>query len=125
MDAIHGRLSDYPVLADDVVTVQVTVPRGSLVFDWKHQVSPHTQGMQSSKPRPTMDPNLPVVGGRPNGGNMNAIGRGSKGSPLVDHNNDVDVKESRVGVDEVMDNRSYEKIKQTFKCPKFSGQAKD
>jgi hypothetical protein len=33
MDAVHDCLSDYPVLPDDVVTVQITFPRGGLVVD--------------------------------------------------------------------------------------------
>jgi hypothetical protein len=123
LDAVHGCLSDSPVLADDVVTVQVTVPRGGIVFDRNQFVDHGAKKIQPSKPRPTIDPPLPVMGGRPNGGNR-SNGRGGEVSPMDGINVAyADMRERRE--DSGMDNRSYEKIKQTFKCPKFSGQTKD
>jgi hypothetical protein len=98
MDTENGYLSDYPVLVDDVVTVQFTMPRGGLVPDRKF-VS-HAKAKQTSKPQPTLDLNISVQQSR----------YGGKGDDKDEGG---------------MDNRSYDKIKQTFKCPKFSGQPKD
>ncbi len=102
MDVVHGRLSDYPVLADDVVTVQVTLPRGGLVLDRivPGNTGPRSRLRQTSKPQPTLDPTIPP-----------------QGSSWV---------EERTNKEEGgMDSRSYDKIKQTFKCSKFSGQPND
>ncbi len=98
MDAVHGCLSDYPVLTDDVVTVQITLPRGGLVVDRtvpgkSASASPPSRSRPTSKPQPTREGNEMVRG----------EDKGEGG----------------------MDGRSYDKIKQTFKCPKFSGQPKD
>jgi hypothetical protein len=98
MDAVNGYLSDYSVLSDDVVTVQITVPRGGLVSDQNTNRNERTQGRQASKPQPTVEPN-------------------DQAHHRRDTKDDID--------EGGMDNRSYEKLKQTFKCPKFTGSSKD
>jgi hypothetical protein len=135
MDA-DGLLSDYPVLIDDVVTVTVTVPRGGSVSDRKVPTGPtdsRNRPMHTSKPRPTMDPNMESRHGRagtrgrdgmPNG-NKSVERRGTS-NRLEDNYDDKPVERNYDDKEEGgRDSRSYDKIKQTFKCPKFSGQTKD
>jgi hypothetical protein len=97
MDPANGCLSDYSVLNEDVVIVQVTMPRGG--FDSDRNT--HRQGRQTSKPRPTFEPNDQA---------QNSIRNEDRGG-----DND----------EGGMNNRSYDKLKQTFKCPKFTGIPKD
>ena len=93
MDSVHGYLSDYSVLNDDVVIVHVTMPRGGLVSD-------RNQGRQTSKPLPTFEPN---------------------DQPRHDRKEGKEDDNDEGG----LNNRSYDKLKQTFKCPKFTGFPKD
>jgi hypothetical protein len=101
MDAVNGYLSDYNVLNNDVITVQLTVMRGGLVSDRntpRNERTERTSGRQTSKPQPTIEPH----------------------EQFHYRRNEQDNNK-----DGGMDNRSYEKLKQTFKCPKFTGSAKD
>jgi hypothetical protein len=132
MDA-DGLLSDYPVLVDEVVTVNVTIPRGGYVSDQKVSTGTtdfRARSMQTSKPRPTMDPNMDSRHGRAgvrgregmSNGNRSVERRGTfnrmEGNLEANQRSDDREESGR-------DSRSYDKIKQTFKCPKFSGQTKD
>ncbi len=102
MDTVFGRLSDYQIADGDVVVVMVltTMTRG---------------GNQSErfKPQPTRDStNL-----------SDTRARRPTHTPIRDGLSSENQREEKEG--STMDNRSYEKLKQTFKCPKFSGQTKD
>ncbi len=74
------------------------MPRGGLVSDRNTKRNERTQGRQASKPQPTFEPN-----------------------DQAHHRRDAKDDNDEGG----MDNRSYEKLKQTFKCPKFTGSSKD
>jgi hypothetical protein len=100
MDPVHGHLSDYSVLNEDVVTVQVTMPRGGLVSDRNTHEQARPHGRQTSKPQPTFE--------------HNDQARHSQNEDRGGGNDDGG-----------MNNRSYDKLKQTFKCPKFTGFPKD
>jgi hypothetical protein len=100
LDVSFGRLSDYDIGDGDVVVVMVvsTMTRGGYVPE---RVVPVT-GAQF-KPQPTHD---------------SIISSTTREGRPIQNTRDEDEGST-------MDKRSYEKLKQTFKCPKFSGQPKD
>jgi hypothetical protein len=78
MDAVHGCLSDYPVLTDDVVTVQYTFPRGGLVVDRtvpgkSASASPPSRSRPTSKPQPTREGNEMARGEDKGEGGMDGL----------------------------------------------------
>jgi hypothetical protein len=126
---VDGLLSDYPVLVDDVVTVNVTVPWGGSISDRKAPTDSRIRAMSTSKPMPTTDPKMESRQGRAGGrrestpnGNKSGERRGTF-NRLEDNCNENPYSDDKE--EAVRDSRSYDKIKQTFKCPKFSGQTKD
>jgi hypothetical protein len=100
LNTSYGRLSDYDIRNEDTVLVETTMTGGGFLTPDR---SPQGTGMDA-KPKPTGDPR----------GHDNVFPRTEPG-----HN------EHRANRESGMDNRAYDKLKQTFKCPKFSGQPKD
>ncbi len=110
MDTVFGRLSDYQIGDGDVVVVMVltTMTRGD---DESEKRVP--DGGARFKPQPTRDStNLSDTRARRPTHTSYRDGLSSE-------------KQREENEGSTMDNRSYEKLKQTFKCPKFSGQTKD
>ena len=141
MDSVSGRLSDHPVLANDIVSVCVTQTRGghNARAELQRTERPRTRtigGMgspvgssSSASSRSTDDPG---PGRRPNfnGSNRfngNQVDPGRNGNNPFNGNH-VDHGHSGLGErgeEAKGENKSLEKLRQVFKCPRFSGQAKD
>jgi hypothetical protein len=102
MDNAYGRLSDYDIKNGDTVLIEVTMTGGGFLLPDPDR-SPQRPG-PDTKPRRTGDST-----------------RGYDHTPRVEPH----AGENSAAGGSGMDNRAYEKLKQTFKCPKFSGQPKD
>jgi hypothetical protein len=154
LDSDNGLLSDYPVLEDEVVTVHWPVSRGGRVPERVSEQLRSVQKAKP-KPTGDREHHVPANGndgrnGFVNGRNEGRSANGNDGrNGFVNgrnegrhHNSSTNARQSYgQSVREIshfdrddddrdrdqpsMDSRSYDKIKQTFKCPKFTGQTKD
>jgi hypothetical protein len=98
MDIEAGRLSDYSVLPGAIVEVVATLPGGG--FGQNRTIKrPQLRGSTRQDSRPL---------GLREGNQMDGASQMNR--------DDKDTSQS---------NRAHEKIKQSFKCPRFSGQPKD
>ena len=109
LDSVEGRLSDSPVLPDGVVVIVANLPGGGFgpnrTIKINQTRTPRANGPVQQESKPTM---------QQKGGQTDSVNRMTR-----DENFD-----NRMTRDE-NNSRAHDKIKQSFKCPRFSGQPKD